>query len=269
MNFKLRALVVGALMTATLSTNAIADIVRPSTGNGSELILNVYTMLSGSETSFSLDTGITLTAFYAAVASGDTSAFTRTMTSSYTNWYNALSADQKASTQWNFVGGETLGEQNFITTQTRSPSTVITVPAQTDDHTRSMGLSLDTLIASINTVSPGTSTSANDSITAASKTSAGYAGNFDGNWSGNLKYGFASADIGTDLDLYKITAQPFDAETSVFAKLVAPSNLQMVAQFDGTTFSIAAVPEADTSAMMIAGIGLMGFIARRRKFNKV
>jgi hypothetical protein len=27
---------------------------------------------------------------------------------------------------------------------------------------------------------------------------------------------------------------------------------------------VAAVPEADTSAMLLAGLGLMGFIARRR-----
>ena len=32
--------------------------------------------------------------------------------------------------------------------------------------------------------------------------------------------------------------------------------------------NIAAVPEVDTSGMMIAGLGLMGFIARRRNANK-
>jgi len=40
---------------------------------------------------------------------------------------------------------------------------------------------------------------------------------------------------------------------------------------DGTStyLNIAAVPEADTSGMMIAGMGLMAFIARRRKTNLV
>lgn len=33
-------------------------------------------------------------------------------------------------------------------------------------------------------------------------------------------------------------------------------------------FTVAAVPEADTSAMMLAGLGLMGFIARRRNSKK-
>ena len=32
-----------------------------------------------------------------------------------------------------------------------------------------------------------------------------------------------------------------------------------------TYTNIAAVPEADTSAMMLAGLGLMGFVARRRR----
>jgi hypothetical protein len=53
----------------------------------------------------------------------------------------------------------------------------------------------------------------------------------------------------------------------------APSQytvLKTVANFDGTTVSltstaVAAVPEPSTYAMLLAGLGAVGFIARRRK----
>lgn len=52
----------------------------------------------------------------------------------------------------------------------------------------------------------------------------------------------------------------------------AMSNVGGIVLFQGNKFydniniaTVAAVPEADTSAMLLAGLGLMGFVARRRK----
>jgi hypothetical protein len=60
------------------------------------------------------------------------------------------------------------------------------------------------------------------------------------------------------------------AEAALFSAMVAGESYLNIhtSQFPGGEirgFLIAAVPEPETYAMMLAGLGLLGFIARRRK----
>jgi hypothetical protein len=82
----------------------------------------------------------------------------------------------------------------------------------------------------------------------------------------------ATAVLGTDLGFYGITrgasGNLVDSVKTQYLQGAVGSaidtwNLSSAGVLTYT--AVAAVPEADTSAMMIAGIGLMGFIARRRK----
>jgi len=76
--------------------------------------------------------------------------------------------------------------------------------------------------------------------------------------------------LGSESGFYRVTRSNdvdntfaptrFTSDTGLFADTV-----RLTAAGDFTYTNVAEVPEAGTSAMMLAGIGLMGFIARRRK----
>jgi len=84
----------------------------------------------------------------------------------------------------------------------------------------------------------------------------------------------ATASLGSDLGFYSVTRP---VSTSNVAKQIVTQfvqgstttpdvwNLSASGLLTYTGASVAAVPEADTSAMMLAGLGLMGFVARRRR----
>ena len=82
------------------------------------------------------------------------------------------------------------------------------------------------------------------------------------------------ASLGADLGFYAITrpATTGGLNQQVKSQFLQDSstagdvwNLSASGLLTYTTASVAAVPEADTSAMMLAGLGLMGFVARRRR----
>lgn len=71
-------------------------------------------------------------------------------------------------------------------------------------------------------------------------------------------YALGVIGAGNTLDVYKV----FNTPTTVGNTLMGTISLAS----DGALNYVAAVPEADTSLMMLSGIALMGFVARRRKF---
>ena len=86
---------------------------------------------------------------------------------------------------------------------------------------------------------------------------------FYGNFTGT-----SIADVGTPLSFYHLTTSgtPGTTASTRAAASVTPYAVQWNLDYDAGTlsYSVAAVPEADTWAMLLAGLGLMGFIARRR-----
>jgi len=68
---------------------------------------------------------------------------------------------------------------------------------------------------------------------------------------------------GSNASLYALSTSSFGLNPMTASLFSNTFNLA-----DNGVFTVAAVPEADTSAMMIAGLGLMGFVARRRSSKK-
>jgi hypothetical protein len=74
-----------------------------------------------------------------------------------------------------------------------------------------------------------------------------------------------SAVLGTDIanagaDIAGQSTNTFDLSATVGVKNVLPHQLPVVADT-----AVSAVPEANTYAMLLAGLGLMGFMVNRRK----
>ena len=86
----------------------------------------------------------------------------------------------------------------------------------------------------------------------------------------------ATAFLGTDLSFYSLTRPATNTTIGAGAEQIKTQFVLGSAGSAGDTWNlssnglltytaVAAVPEADTSAMMLMGLGLMGFIARRRR----
>jgi hypothetical protein len=127
MRFKFKALVLAAALSASFSMNASADL---ATGTNGELVFTVYTLLDGKETSWALDTGVTLSAFNAGVLTSTPYSFNTD--ANYTSWYAGLDAGQKSSLQWNLMAVDTTGTQNYLTTMTSTIVGVTSNAAQTN-----------------------------------------------------------------------------------------------------------------------------------------
>lgn len=81
--------------------------------------------------------------------------------------------------------------------------------------------------------------------------------------------GDASVVLGTNMNVFNIVRNGTNGLTTATATKLNVAGFNPYFNLDNTgaltyTASVAAVPEADTYAMFLAGLGLMGFIARRR-----
>lgn len=95
------------------------------------------------------------------------------------------------------------------------------------------------------------------------------------NWN-NILGGGATANVtaglGSNLDFfsYKVTSTKGTTAATKTSYLMADGShdyfkLDSTGKLSYTTAAVAAVPEADTYALMLAGMGLVGFMARRRR----
>ena len=91
---------------------------------------------------------------------------------------------------------------------------------------------------------------------------------------GSYQQVMTTASLGSDLGFYAVTrpATTGNVVKQIVKQFVQGTtttpdvwNLSASGLLTYTGASVAAVPEADTSAMMLAGLGLMGFVARRRR----
>jgi hypothetical protein len=108
--------------------------------------------------------------------------------------------------------------------------------------------------------------------TFAGQTLAGQTGALNGDGTGNFLFGIACITCGNGASL--ITSNVvFSVANATIADLTAPNNLGNIFVADiwsaqtGNTGPVdvtGVIPEPETYAMLLAGLGLMGFVARRR-----
>lgn len=266
MNFKLKALVAAMAMAAAASANAAST---PSDAtNGSSLIFSAW----DANGSYSLDLGTFLNNFIGADVSGGTSstnslnpsgsAYTGAVASNGTIADFALTGFNLSSGSWNLVAGDAVSRKRLLTTEVGSLAG--TTNAQVSTGNAALGNYIGN--GAGGTTATGTLATSTDLWYANAVTwgdKLGDSSNFIN--SANSLSGVSNLSV-----IWQQSTSSGNASSLAgFANLTAGGQ-NVTAQILGAGsnavlhLAVAAVPEADTYAMFLAGLGLMGFIARRR-----
>ena len=261
-----KTLLAAAIATLAMTGTANAAMNNSATGDSS-LILSVLDFSAGVSATF--DLGFSDSTFNQTmnnswnIASGD---YATAWTS-----YAAAVGGNFAGTQWSVLSldatGIATGDTSIFTTVAGAWSSV------SNSTLTTMQLNFDKYINANNAL--GTHTSATDGGSFATSSSGlSYAG--DGGAYGSTGKianfgGDTNTAIGTDMNVFNIVRSSSAGLTNATAtKLdVAGFNPYFSMSNSGAlvytaSAAVSPVPEADNYAMLLAGLGLMGFIARRR-----
>lgn len=263
MNLKL---ITAAVLALVAVVPAHADINPGSTspGNG-ELFLSIWDNNgtldnAADDRSYTRDLGIFMNSFASAVtlpvAVAPQPTYSFAADATLTSW---LATANAANLFWNVVGVESFGKDRFLSTA----SLGFTGSNLTSGNQSAAVLNVQTYLGQVNAAMPGT-VADNASVTFVAADT-GFAGDatFGTNFGGGIDFNNAGG-IGDNLAFWMVS----EGSTS----LTPAQNLELANQWNlaanGTLTYAAAtapIPEADTYALMLAGLGLVGFIARRRK----
>jgi hypothetical protein len=263
MSFKLKALVASLALVAAFP--ASAAIATASSGNSS-FVLSLIDEASGKSATF--DLGVNYNTF--ALGSNQTfNVSTGDYAAAWTEfWANSSAATTEYAVYASKNIGTFAGSRAIITTAgTQDGMSLV------DNSTLSDQIGLfDTYLGFNNAISSHNNPLVPNGGSYGVDGDEWFAGNSYAYSAGSIAgYGNdATGAIGSDLNLWNVVrgtggnggdAVVTQLGTSYF-NLSSAGVLSYVA---AAPEAVAAVPEADTSAMMLAGLGLMGFIARRRK----
>ncbi len=262
MNFKLKTLVAVLALSAAAATSANAA-TNGSTGNSS-VIFSAW----DANGSYSIDLGSYLNTLVGAETAGtaDTNhSYAGAVAVDGTIFDTVLTGFTLASGSWNLAAADTSQRYRMLLSGGANGITT------TNNQVKNSGKAFDGYLGTgVDLTSAPTISTAADTTYAASAgwgDTMGTAGNIVG----------TSNALGSSSNLYVAWQNSLLSKqggiASGFANLTAGGNNVFATTYVdalGTHFKIAtvaavaAVPEADTSGMMLAGLGLMGFIARRR-----
>lgn len=261
MKFSLKTLAaVVALAAAAGSASAAIDngAFNPvvNDGNG-ELFFSAWDGVK----SYNYDMNISINAFETAVAAtGKVNlAWGTDFTSSYGSW---LTNANTSSLQWSVLATDTDGQRRILTTV---GATLLPANNNASDVLRTAASNIQTYINNVNPILTG------DFAVTESNSAASYAGKMGDKIYGKFNFD-TSASFANDSYADGVAFQKTLANSAGFTKgtnnAYFDDGVAVRSWVDSDGLHIAAVPEPSEYAMLLAGLGLMGVVARRRSQNQ-
>jgi hypothetical protein len=210
------------------------------------------------KTSYVKDLGITFASFVAAPSySGSPNNI-----SSDANWASYLTSvgNDTSNTYWGVFASLKTGATGANTQQLITTARNNTVTNTQSSLTRGIDGSFNTTYLG-NLQGNGTNYAANLSYFSASTGSDNWAIGLQHNLAGKITFN-ADNVIGQNADMFKLSTASLGTSPAVVSTLLATPTQW---SFDGNTLQIAAVPEPETYGMLVAGLMMLGAVARRRR----
>ena len=262
---KLHLIALAGLLAASGAAQAKIDNGLNSPGNG-ELFLSVWdnngTAEAADDRSYTRDLGITLNDFASALASPVAVApqptFSFAADALMTSFLGQTS--DLGNLRWNVAGFDAFSADRAALTV----ATGFAGSTQTYAQFRGWSGGAATHLAAVNPLGDNTSNAINASGTATSADGNAYSGGVI--WGNNIggKADFANdGGIGDSLGIWMFYETVASGSTTTKVKQLDLANFATLSADGGLL--ITPVPEPETYALMLAGLGLVGFMARRRK----
>lgn len=277
MNFKLKALVAALVLSASAtSANAAVDL---NAGN-SEFVFSAWDSVAGVGYTYDLNWSKFLNDMVgidqAANATGNTTLLANATVASsmigaggviFDDVLTGFNLASSSNVQWNLAAVDNSGRTRMLTTQGDTYDAAFT---STSNQVKSAVTAFGLYTSGSNgkVTVPGTDTFAN-TVQADGSAYAGVAGNA---WNNNVSDTTNVMGGSSFMSFLAQSTQSSSSQAGLQQQLLSFDGKAIVAKTyfqDGAwrlnIAAVAAVPEPETNAMFLAGLGLMGFIARRRR----
>lgn len=257
MKFSLKTLAAAVVMAAA-ATGAQADIVTGAAGNG-ELFFNIW----DANGSYTRGLNVQINTFETGLAVAGNVDMMWASDNLLNNW---LASADVATLKWNIVANDTQSANRLLTTYT-VPEMAVT---KANDVMRTAGGAVNTFLGNVNAAMPNVA----GSSVAVDSGSAAYVGktSFKDTIGGNLNFSnagtLANDSFASGLGFMRIDALATGTAKSVYNEYMEGTTAVNVWLDSANTLhigAVAAVPEPSEYAMLLAGLGMIGFMARRNK----
>lgn len=258
MNFSLKTLAVAVTLAVT-AAGAHADIKTGSaTGGNGELFFNIWDASS----SYTRGLITSIDSFQSSISTSGNLDLSWGADSLLSSW---LSTADAATLKWNIVANDTVGANRLLTTYSTLPATKVL-----NNSVYAASTATTTFLNAVNGAMAGSVVGDGGSISAANSDGAAAGKLFKDKFSGNLTISnagtFANNSYASGLSFMRIDAAANTPVSAVYNQYKDGTAVNAWFEVSTKTLHLAAapIPEPSEYAMLLAGLGMIGFMAGRR-----